>query len=702
MGQDINKPPFKSNQEKLNDRYGNPINKSNDLKVYSNTSLKPKSSKKDTVSNYYSPISKKISSYQYKLILDSDGAKLLEMYKQIKPQNNEFYIFIEKNDSYNKYGSIFRLKIGSDLEKNKPSFLVKIVKQIDEKIPSIKDDQIDEVLNSLDEDFTHKFFNWIRNVLYESSFTSILESIIDFSEDFILPAVEGMRLDDSRWDTKDIKNYNPLIPIPEILKVKDKSKEKFLELVASKTFQAVDTKISTLSKSIELLSNNKKLLNSKSDVSKSILSKLKEAQEAIQFFKSKIDDIHNFATQLYDTMKVAITKLFLVYLQSLNAMVCGLWNSLIDLIYGIISLPILLGKGVLAVINPKNDLKYYWDYAKELYENFLEANDQIPISEVIGLFFKRSFQEVISIVRFHSERNTLLKFAGNVLVNYSYFCGYLVGFIATLFIEVIFSAGVAAVVDIASKFQKIVQKGASTFTKMSSLIKNEVKNVAEYFKAISILIRRLLGAIQKGKSEFIKMLHKFLDDFWKAVRKSFGVVDEVEQEIWKLLAKFFKTEKIINATNGAEILCFAFNKVLIPVDKILMYARGKVRGVEDLAKLEKEFSNLKNLKQTERKVFDKNPTNITMLGKLKRDIENINKSLNNKKGLEKAGFVDDVQGNKKVFDFVLAIANKNSSKIKQGEWFVTVIKGPKGKITIMTQWQKLENGKLYLKTIKIF
>lgn len=92
--------------------------------------------------------------------------------------------------------------------------------------------------------------------------------------------------------------------------------------------------------------------------------------------------------------------------------------------------------------------------------------------------------------------------------------------------------------DIASKFQKIVQKGASTFTKMSSLIKNEVKNVAEYFKAISILIRRLLGAIQKGKSEFIKMLHKFLNDFWKAVRKSFGVVDEV-----------FDFQKIINEFN---------------------------------------------------------------------------------------------------------------------------------------------------------
>jgi len=73
-----------------------------------------------------------------------------------------------------------------------------------------------------------------------------------------------------------------------------------------------------------------------------------------------------------------------------------------------------------------------------------------------------------------------------------------------------------------------------------------------------------------------------------------------------------------------------------------------------------------------------------------------------KKGLEKAGFSDDVNGNKNVFNYILAVANKNVSKIKQGEWFVTTIKGPKGKATIMTQWQKLDNGKIYLKTIKIF
>ncbi|MCL1675934.1 hypothetical protein [Elizabethkingia meningoseptica] len=207
-----------------------------------------------------------------------------------------------------------------------------------------------------------------------------------------------------------------------------------------------------------------------------------------------------------------------------------------------------------------------------------------------------------------------------------------------------------------------------------------------------------------------KKLQDFVEKLWKEIAKWFLKNKELLKlaydiavlEGWKLLSKFFKTEKIINATNGVEIICFSFNKALVPIDKILMYARGRVRGYENLSKLEKDFVELKKLKQTQRKVFDSNPENNLKLKNIQKDIENINKSINNKKGLEKAGYFDDINGNKKVFDYVLAIANKNASNIKQGEWLIVPLRGPKGNVTTMTQWQKLSNGKLYLKTIKIF
>jgi len=229
---------------------------------------------------------------------------------------------------------------------------------------------------------------------------------------------------------------------------------------------------------------------------------------------------------------------------------------------------------------------------------------------------------------------------------------------------------------------------------------------AEAYQTVSKALMELFELIKVGGQK----LQSFVEDIWRKIADWFvknkelliSAYDKAVLEGWRLLAKFFKTEKIINATNGVEILCFSFNKGLVPIDKILMYARGRVRGVENLSNLEKEFVELKNLKQTARKSFDKNLGNAERLKRLEKDIDNIIKSLNNKKGLEKAGFVDDLQGNKKLFDYVLSIANKNSSKIKQGEWFVVPIKGPKGKMTTMTQWQKLENGKLYLKTIKIF
>ena len=189
---------------------------------------------------------------------------------------------------------------------------------------------------------------------------------------------------------------------------------------------------------------------------------------------------------------------------------------------------------------------------------------------------------------------------------------------------------------------------------------------------------------------------------WISAGKIYDTYDNIVFEGWRVLSKYFKTLKISKAPDGIKVYCFTYNKGIVSVDKIYMYARGKVRGVENLAILEKELVNLKYLRQTARKVYDKTPKNAERVKELDRSIKNIIKSLNNKKGLEKAGLLDNAKGNKKLFDYVLAIANKNSSKIKNGQWLTTVYKGPNSRVTVMSQWVKTEDGRFYLKTIKIF
>lgn len=180
------------------------------------------------------------------------------------------------------------------------------------------------------------------------------------------------------------------------------------------------------------------------------------------------------------------------------------------------------------------------------------------------------------------------------------------------------------------------------------------------------------------------------------------VANDVTYKIFRFLAKRFKKRIIINATNGKEIVCFTYRSGVVPVDKILMYARGRVRSVDNLEALEKELEYLNYQRQHFRKKFDADPRNEKRIVQLNKDIKNANNSINNRRALDQIGIFDTEVGNQQLFDFVLGIVNTNKNKMKQGEWLTIKLTGPKGSATTMSQWQDLGDGTWYLKTIKIF
>ncbi|MFY0483072.1 hypothetical protein ACI6PS_10730 [Flavobacterium sp. PLA-1-15] len=368
------------------------------------------------------------------------------------------------------------------------------------------------------------------------------------------------------------------------------------------------------------------------------------------------------------------------------AFLCGLWNGVVDFVAGTFK---FLAMALSLQFDITTNLNDIIEEVDELYDNL----KKIKFTDVLIPAVVTYFQILAEINKFFTSKNRSEEYNFDKI---AYFIGFGLAFVATAFIP----------------FTQLVK--ISGITKISKLIPEEFLTSLSQVKGKTIngiksmlaLFREMSEVLAKGTDEimaFFQRIKKAIVEWFKKNKELLiSVYNRAVLEGWKSLAKFFKTEKIIKATNGTEILCFSFNKALVPVDKILMYARGKVIDADNLVTLQKELADLKNLRQTARKVFDKTPLNADKIKLLDKRIENILKSLNNKKGLEKAGFIDDIHGNKNVFDYVLAVANKNVSKIKQGEWFVTTIKGPKGKATIMTQWQKLDNGKLYLKTIKIF
>nr|WP_233174393.1 hypothetical protein [Elizabethkingia sp. ASV34] len=608
------------------------------------------------------------------LFVSDDGSKVKECYEVVKPADDEVILFLESDkDTFSRDALYGRM---SD----------KIRKQFTDKNGNLKSNLFDnEIMKSVrmhadinqeviaelmkngyieDEIITKGFFIFLRYVMMGVSAPA---KALGWVMNKIGDGIDFLKIPDKFWDTesegyyfqKDTLIENLSIPTDKLNTLKNLFTDKKGFNLADITPQLVDDIILKQITTIEAFIGN---YNS--------------------YVKAKIEsifkDIENPHTQ-QQTGDLA----------ERIAFVCGLWNGLVDFVSSIF-------KFLRSLLEAPFDISKDFQYTLELVDNFLALLNDKNLWENIE---NAASEAVKNIIAYLKEKN-----AEDVnWVRVFYITGFTISFIGTFFIPIADVAKISEVGKVGEILVKINEEIGKTISQSAKFVKIQT---AEAYQKVGKALQELLEMFAKGG----KKLQDFIEKLWKEIAEWFlknkellkSAYDIAVLEGWKLLSNFFKTEKIINATNGVEIICFSFNKALVPIDKILMYARGRVRGYENLSKLEKDFVELKKLKQTQRKVFDSNPENNLKLKNIQKDIENINKSINNKKGLEKAGYFDDINGNKKVFDYVLAIANKNASNIKQGEWLIVPMRGPKGNVTTMTQWQKLSNGKLYLKTIKIF
>jgi hypothetical protein len=195
--------------------------------------------------------------------------------------------------------------------------------------------------------------------------------------------------------------------------------------------------------------------------------------------------------------------------------------------------------------------------------------------------------------------------------------------------------------------------------------------------------------IQNSYSDIRKLLERF--------------ANSIVLKYYEYLAKIFKVRIVVYASKGgAEIVCFQFKFAVVPVNKILKYARGRTRSVDNLDTLKQELRNLKYQRQHNRKTFDLNPKNQKRIDDLEIEIENSIKSLSNRRGLEKIGIYDTEVGNERLFNFILGVANSKKNKLNNGQWVDAYLKGPKGGTMTMSMWKQLDDGTWYLVTIKIF
>jgi len=166
--------------------------------------------------------------------------------------------------------------------------------------------------------------------------------------------------------------------------------------------------------------------------------------------------------------------------------------------------------------------------------------------------------------------------------------------------------------------------------------------------------------------------------------KRFGIEKKGDS---KLQIKEFEAPQ-----TGKKIRAAINEKAAVPLDKVDIYARGKVKSVKP------ELDELQRLKQSNRKLFDADPNNEKKLKDLKDKHHNYERSISMNKELEAAGLMDTPLTNQKITENLLEVGKTVTPANRQ--WVPSIIEGPNGKLKIESTWKILDDGTAYLTTFK--
>jgi hypothetical protein len=131
----------------------------------------------------------------------------------------------------------------------------------------------------------------------------------------------------------------------------------------------------------------------------------------------------------------------------------------------------------------------------------------------------------------------------------------------------------------------------------------------------------------------------------------------------------------------------------VPLDKVNIYSRGKVADVTE------ELRALQRFKQTDRKLFDADPSNAKLLDQLKAQKHNFDRSSDMARHLEGIGLSDTPANNQMIIEHLLQVGNKVTPENRL--WVPSTLKGPNGNLQVESTWKILEDKRAYLTTLKL-
>lgn len=476
---------------------------------------------KTTVKDFYYYGVEDVNNFAFKVIIFSskDATKLKESFDVSEPQGREILIFVEDNTEDKASGTYGAIKISNDVL----SFLNKsrrleydlynndeVYKEIKKVIPELDDDQIKTLLQKghiedIRVDIAKTYFKLAS--FFSSGISSIYPGLGILTNDALRKAtsvllekvillIEETRFGENRWQPKPPKlengevdknyQYNPLI---------SSGKDSNGIVNFSEITGLLKTMLTDQNNLVRLVLNIKKDFR-KNSQPKGFLELL------YNLYLSAYDIMYDVITGLDDISNLDVLK---YGVQTYNALLCGVWNGLVDSVSGLFAMVKMIYDGITM---GKDFVQNIDKYLPTLLEQFDEAVQAIK---------KISFTETAKYI-YEKLKEINLTFDP---VACSYFIGYAFGFIISLVIEIIVGILVSGgTLSVAAIVNALAETILGIFRLGFSAVKGVVKAVRTFSKFVVKSIQDLLKGFQE--------LLNFLKKGWPEIRK---IVDETFEGI---------------------------------------------------------------------------------------------------------------------------------------------------------------------------
>lgn len=499
-----------------------------------------------TVKDFYYYGVQDVNNFAFRVIIFSstDATKLKESFEVSLPKGREILMFVEDNSADKVSGTYGAIKISNDVL----SFLNKsgrleydlynndeIYKEIKKVIPELKDNQIKSLLQQgyiedIRVDIVKTYFKLAS--FFSSGVSLISPGLGILTNDALRLAtsilleklilqIEKTKFDENRWQPKPPKLengetdqnyiYDPLI---------SSGKESNGTVNFSKITGFLKTMLTEQNNLVRLV------LNIKKDFKKSTQP------------KGFPEILYNLYLSAYDIMDDAITNLedisnldIIKYgIQTYNALLCGVWNGLVDSVSGIFAMIKMIYDGITMGKDFAQNIDQYLPVLLEQFDEAVQAIKEISFSETAKYIYEKL-------------KKINLTFDS---VACSYFTGYAFGFIISLIIEIIVGILISGgILDIPIIIQKLEEAIFGIFRLGWGVVKGAARKIRTFSKFVVKSIKDLI----KGFQELIKFFKKG----WNEIKK---IIDEVFAEFRKTFLKQFKDIEFINGYSIDKVLKF--------------------------------------------------------------------------------------------------------------------------------------------------